>query len=238
VCFQKACVPFTGAECEQLIWRRLAGVSNFLLIAKAGGSGEAAENTCAAVTRAAALQVPSGVELAIEVDLRLSSEGQLVAFHHPCLERTTNGKGLVRARSVPELRRLIAGPCGERIPVLPEVLDAARDRPLLFDLHDDDVAAATALCRALARLPRQRRELLWVASEHDRVVETVRRLDPMLRTAARSSRHATAQWAPPGQCSARAVRHRSLSPAATKCGSHSLANRTPPLALVGSLSFE
>jgi glycerophosphoryl diester phosphodiesterase len=159
-------------------------VSTFLLIAKAGGSHEAAENTCEAIGRAAQLRLPADVELAIEVDLRLSAECQFVALHDARLERTTNAAGLVRERSLHELCRLSAGPRGERVPALQEVLDATGDRPLLLDLHDDDVAAASALCRDLKRIRPQRRELIWVASEHGRVIEAVRRLDPSLRTAA------------------------------------------------------
>jgi glycerophosphoryl diester phosphodiesterase len=159
-------------------------VSNFLLIAKAGGSGEAAENTCEAVNRSAMLRTPDGVQVAIEVDLRLSAECQLVALHDACLERTTDGHGLARQRGVRELRRLKAGPCCERVPTLQEVFEAAGDCPLLLDLHDNDVAAATAVCRELAVLSGQRRDLIWVASEHGSVIDALRRLDPTLRTAA------------------------------------------------------
>jgi glycerophosphoryl diester phosphodiesterase len=91
---------------------------------------------------------------------------------------------LVRRRFVEELRRLKAGPDGERVPTLLEVLEAAGEQPLLLDLHEDDVVAATALCRDLAPLGSSQRERLWIASEHGRVIEAVRQLDPMLRTAA------------------------------------------------------
>lgn len=159
-------------------------MSNFLLIAKAGGSGEAAENTCEAISRCAGLRSAAGVEVAIEVDLRLSAERQLVALHDARLERTTDGHGLVRRRAVRELRGLKAGPRGERVPVLLEVLEAAGDRPLLLDLHDNDIAAAAAVSRELARLREPQRERICVASEHGRVVEALRRLNPTLRTAA------------------------------------------------------
>jgi glycerophosphoryl diester phosphodiesterase len=175
---------YLGLTTSSQIWQRLGAVSNFLLIAKAGGSGEAAENTCEAISRAGNLSVPKGVELAIEVDLRLSADGRLVGLHDAGLERTTDGHGPARRLDVQELRRLRAGPSGERVPTLQDVLDAAGDRPLLLDLHDDDVAAATAVCRELARLRGSRRELIWVASEHGRVVDALRRLDPGLRTAA------------------------------------------------------
>jgi glycerophosphoryl diester phosphodiesterase len=126
-------------------------VSNFLLIAKAGGSGEAAENTCEAISRSAGLRTPEGVELAIEVDLRLSAECQLVALHDSRLERTTDGHGPVRQRDVQTLRRLKAGSCGERVPTLLEVLEAAGERPLLLDLRAHalrDQRVDAGLCRS------------------------------------------------------------------------------------------
>jgi glycerophosphoryl diester phosphodiesterase len=154
-------------------------VSTFLLIAKAGGCAEAAENTCEAVAR-----TPTGCELAIEVDLRLSGDDQFVALHDASLERTTNGRGRVRRHSLRELCRLTAGPNAERVPALFEVLEAAGDSRLLLELHDDDVAAAAALARSLARVQPRQRERLWVASEHGRVMNALRHTDPALRTAA------------------------------------------------------
>lgn len=159
-------------------------MSTFLLLAKAAGSAEAAENTCEAVSRVAALACSAGLEIGIEVDLRLSAEAELVALHDEYLERTTNGRGRVREHAARELCRLTAGSNGERVPTLWQVLDAAGDRPLLLDLHDDDAVAAAALCRALSGISPHRRERIWVASEHSHVIDAVRRMDRGLRTAA------------------------------------------------------
>ena len=159
-------------------------MSNFLLIAKAGGSGEGAQNSREAISRSAGLRTPDGIELAIEVDLRLSADGRLVALHDAGLERATNGRGLVREHDMHELRRLTTGPCGERVATLHEALEAAGDCPLLLDLHDNEVATARAVCRELAHVRGRRRDQIWVASEHGRVVDAVRQLDPTLRTAA------------------------------------------------------
>ena len=46
---------------------------------------------------------------ALEFDLRVSRDGQLVVFHDPTLERTTDGHGAVDQHSVAELKRLDAG---------------------------------------------------------------------------------------------------------------------------------
>ena len=60
----------------------------------------------------------------IECDVHLSSDGRLVVIHDHTLERTTNGKGMVRDHTAAELRRLDAGK-GERIPLLQEVVELA-----------------------------------------------------------------------------------------------------------------
>ena len=45
----------------------------------------------------------------IETDIHMTRDGELVTFHDHSLERTTNGRGLIRDASLAELRRLDAG---------------------------------------------------------------------------------------------------------------------------------
>jgi glycerophosphoryl diester phosphodiesterase len=87
-----------------------------------GNPAEHPENTLASFRSAIEL----GVDL-IECDVHLSSDGELVVIHDHTLDRTTNGSGLVVQLSLAELRRLDAGG-GERLPVLAEVCELARDR--------------------------------------------------------------------------------------------------------------
>ncbi len=67
---------------------------------------------------------------AIELDAKLSADGQVVVFHDDQLERTTNGTGSVSSHTVRELRDLDAGGyfskefSGEKIPLLEEVFEA------------------------------------------------------------------------------------------------------------------
>ena len=63
----------------------------------------------------------------VEVDVRLSRDGVPVVIHDPAVDRTTDGRGLVREIPLPDLRRLDAGK-GERIPILQEVLDLVGHR--------------------------------------------------------------------------------------------------------------
>lgn len=74
------------------------------IVGHRGNRAHAPENTLASFREAVAL----GVD-AVEFDLRVSRDGQLVVFHDPTLERTTDGTGPLAARTVAELRRLDAG---------------------------------------------------------------------------------------------------------------------------------
>ena len=75
-----------------------------LVIAHRGGKGLWPENSLFAFERASAL----GVDM-LEMDLHLSSDGELVVIHNPTLDRTTNGDGPVAARSLAQLQALDAG---------------------------------------------------------------------------------------------------------------------------------
>lgn len=87
-----------------------------------GNPAEHPENTLASFRSAIEL----GVDM-IECDVHLSADGELVVIHDHTLDRTTDGTGLVAQRTLAELRRLDAGG-GERVPVLAEVCELARDR--------------------------------------------------------------------------------------------------------------
>src|SRR5215213_10951386 len=97
-----------------------------------GAMGHAPENTFASFELALTL----GVD-AIELDVHLSADDQVVVIHDDDLSRTTDGQGVVRDRTLAELQRLDAGArfdaqyAGQRIPTLDEVLAWARGRCVL-----------------------------------------------------------------------------------------------------------
>lgn len=82
-------------------WPVLAG-ERPLVVASRGGAGRWPENTLLAFQHA------SNNGFAIQVDVRRSADGQLVAIHDAALERTTDGQGPVAGRSLEELRQLDA----------------------------------------------------------------------------------------------------------------------------------
>jgi len=103
-----------------------------LNFAHRGASQVAPENTLAAFE----LALQQGVD-GIELDIRLCRSGEWVVIHDSRVNRTTNGRGFVRSKSLDDLRHLDAGAAfhpqfaNERIPTLAEVLDWARGRALL-----------------------------------------------------------------------------------------------------------
>ena len=76
------------------------------------------ENTLASFAHAIEL----GVD-AVELDVHLTADQQLVVIHDERVDRTTNGSGEVAALTLAALRELDAG-AGESIPTLEEVLGA------------------------------------------------------------------------------------------------------------------
>ena len=141
-------------------WRRGAD-DRPLIIAHGGGLRHAPANTLAALTRAAA----TGVDV-LEFDVQLSADDQLVLVHDLTVDRTTDGRGVVRSLPVTELKALNAaahfnGPTGEGhaaepIPTLADVLEHFAPSPLRFVIElknpgADGALAAERLAEALRR---------------------------------------------------------------------------------------
>jgi glycerophosphoryl diester phosphodiesterase len=97
----------------------------FLCIGHRGAAGHEPENTLRSIRRALELGANG-----IEIDLRLSCDGELVVFHDPKLGRTTGAAGAVVQKTFAQLRELDAG-AGEQIPTLREVLDLIGGRAWL-----------------------------------------------------------------------------------------------------------
>ncbi|HWC50685.1 MAG TPA: glycerophosphodiester phosphodiesterase family protein [Nitrospira sp.] len=87
-----------------------------------GSAGHAPENTLAAVQKGIAL----GVDF-VEIDVRRTADGALVALHDATINRTTDGRGRVGTLSLAQLKAFDAGN-GERIPTVEEVLTIAAGR--------------------------------------------------------------------------------------------------------------
>jgi glycerophosphoryl diester phosphodiesterase len=106
-----------------------------LRIGHRGAAGHAPENTLAAIEEGIAL----GVHF-VEVDLRRTADGVLVALHDGTVNRTTDGKGRIDRLLLSEVKKFDAGN-GERIPTLAEVLTAVAGRSgLMLELKVQGMA--------------------------------------------------------------------------------------------------
>lgn len=75
---------------------------------------------------------------AIELDVRLSSDGELVVFHDDTLDRVTSASGRVDGRSAEELSKIKLGKTEDTIPTFSEVLSLVNGRvPLLVEIKED-----------------------------------------------------------------------------------------------------
>lgn len=162
-----------------------------LVIAHRGGKGLWPENSLFAFQRASAL----GVDM-LEMDLHLSSDGELVVIHDRTLERTTDGDGPVAAHSLAQLQALDAGynwsadggqsypyrGQGIRIPSFTEVLDRFPDTPKVIELKVPDVGMEAQLCEALKA--HKQRDQVIVGSFYDRSLQLFREHCPGVATSA------------------------------------------------------
>jgi glycerophosphoryl diester phosphodiesterase len=129
------------------------------VIGHRGNRAFAPENTLESLLEAVAL----GAD-ALEFDLRVSRDGQLVMFHDATLERTTDGHGPIDRHSVAELKRLDAGAQftrdggrsfpwrgrGVSVSTFDEVMEALpRTMPCIIELKTP--AATEALRQAVRR---------------------------------------------------------------------------------------
>jgi glycerophosphoryl diester phosphodiesterase len=155
-----------------------------LLVGHRGARGEAPENTVAGFEHALAV----GVD-ALELDVRLCADGELVVVHDDTLDRTTDAGGPVAALTAPELARVDARgsfpvwpePVG--VPTLGEVLDrfAGRTR-LAIEVKRDAPDRMARVVEQLVAMLRARRlgDRVLVTSFEPQALATARRLAPEL----------------------------------------------------------
>lgn len=97
-----------------------------------GGRKWAPENTLASFKRC----VENGY--GIELDIHRCKTGELIVIHDEDLSRTTNGRGLVKDKTLTQLKELSAGKYfgtefeGEKLPLLSEVLDLVDGKVPIF----------------------------------------------------------------------------------------------------------
>jgi glycerophosphoryl diester phosphodiesterase len=161
-------------------------------IAHRGGSRLRPENTVAAFDHAATL----GVD-ALECDVHLSSDGEVVVIHDPTLERTTDATGPVSARTADELSRVDAGyhfgpdegfpfrGRGIGVPRLETLLRLHRSQTFIVELKGEEPDVARRVLDVVREAGAGDRVIIGGFSQH--VLSIVRRMAPALPTSATRS---------------------------------------------------
>lgn len=181
----------------------LSGAARPLVFAHRGGAALAPENTIAAFDRGLALGVDG-----IELDVRLSKDGEVVVHHDAALDRTTNATGPVAGYTATELARLDAGhrfqphrgapsddefPFRDRgigVPTLVDVLTRYPDARFIVELKENAPALVARTIDAVRAARAVERTSL--GSIYAGVLRTARVQEPRIRTG--SSREET-RWA-------------------------------------------
>lgn len=120
--------------------------STFILTGHRGAMAVEPENTMRSFRSAQQL----GVD-ALELDVHLSRDGELVVIHDSTLDRTTSGKGSVAGTELAQIRSLDAGQ-GEQVPILSEVWHEFPDLGLQIEVKAAE--ATTAVLELIRAQPR------------------------------------------------------------------------------------
>ncbi|MEM2906184.1 MAG: glycerophosphodiester phosphodiesterase family protein [Candidatus Bathyarchaeia archaeon] len=138
-----------------------------------GAAGLEPENTLRSFRRAVEL----GVD-AVELDVHLSLDDELIVMHDARVDRTTNGKGWVRDLRSEQIRRLDAG-LGEHVPILQEVIDLVLGKAAIqIELKGKGTEAPTV---RLIEANRCEAQVRLTSFDHRRV-KSVKALNPSIRT--------------------------------------------------------
>lgn len=102
---------------------------HIMVVSHRGDWRHSPENSLAAVQRC----IDLGVDV-VEIDVRLTKDGHLVLMHDVSLDRTTNGKGLLKDMTLSEVKKLrLKNSCGAKgshhqVPTLEEVMILAKGK--------------------------------------------------------------------------------------------------------------
>jgi glycerophosphoryl diester phosphodiesterase len=117
---------------SQLTFFMLTSLPRPIIFAHRGACAHAPENTLAAFELALVQHAD-----AIELDVKLSADGQVIVIHDATVNRTTGSQGRVKDLSLAQLKSLDAGSffsdrySGEKIPTLAEVFETVGQRTFI-----------------------------------------------------------------------------------------------------------
>ena len=161
-----------------------------LVIPHGGGDGLYPENTMLAFSKTMAM----GADV-VDVDLRLTADNVLIAFHDATLDRITGEAGALLSMTYAQLANADAGwsftdaagdhpfrSAGVTIPTMESILVEFPDALLSLDLKDESQAMVQPVCDLLQRYGRLND--VFVGSNSDEQILSVRSTCPTVRTSA------------------------------------------------------
>ena len=148
-----------------------------------GGASLGLENTLSCIERG----IAAGAD-AVEVDIHMTKDGQLIVCHDQTVDRTTNGHGAICDMTLAEIQRLKVvdadgTPTDEHLPTLAEVLELIAGRcQLLLEIKRTGTLYQGIEQKAVDEIRRHDAEAWTVMqSFNDSVLENLHVLDPKLR---------------------------------------------------------
>ena len=119
-----------------------------------------------------------GVDV-IDSDARLSKDGKVVMIHDKALDRTTNGKGLVKDFTLTELRKLNAGK-GEKIPTLKEFLKLAKENNVIAQIELKERGMEEKVVKEIENLGMIDKTI--IISFNGESIRKVKEINPLIQT--------------------------------------------------------
>ena len=144
-----------------------------MIMGHRGAAALEPENTLLSITRAMEI----GVD-AVEIDVRLSKDKEIVVIHDSTVDRTTNATGPVSSYALKEMKKLDAGK-GETIPTLDEVIDLIGHKVrLIIELKEEGTE------RKVVELIKRNNldDNVYVISFWHSLVKTVKEMDSRIKT--------------------------------------------------------
>lgn len=160
-----------------------------LVIPHGGGDGMYPENTLLAYEKTMAM----GADV-VDVDLQLTKDKVLVAFHDDSMKRTTNGTGSIRALTLADVKKLDAGfnftIAGKQpfrgksvtVPTLEEILKRFPTTLLSLDFKNESKEMIQPACALLTKY--RRAGNTFVGSNNDAQILSFRTVCPGIPTSA------------------------------------------------------
>ncbi|MBK9946045.1 MAG: hypothetical protein IPP12_02495 [Nitrospira sp.] len=146
-----------------------------LRIGHRGAGGHAPENTLAAIECSMTLHAHL-----VEVDVRATSDNQLVLLHDATLDRTTNGHGPIVSQRWSDLQE-IRGHDGQLLPLLADALCAVSGRiGMMIEIKTEGIAKQ--ICRMVKEV-QFNGTVIYASFFHDELLK-VRREEPQAQTMA------------------------------------------------------